>query len=96
MKQISKIALKALVFINEGNSRFSFRRFAEHLWPDSLMHRRSYNTGHGACRGKGAWLAAGSYVARLEKMGLVRQYGFGMDHKIYLTELGLESIGATK
>ncbi len=46
--------------------------FAEKMWPDSPGWKRCINTGpNGATYGKGMWLAAGSYLRRLEKKGLV-------------------------
>ena len=57
-------------------------RIAERLWPDNPMHRRHYNTGEGACVGKGAWLFAGSYVGKLIKKGWVwRNHDRWLDHK---------------
>ena len=47
------------------------RDFAKEMWPDSLMHQRVSNQGHGAHRGKAAWLCGGSYLRKLENKGLV-------------------------
>ncbi len=44
------------------------RRLAYYLWPDSLASRR---VSRGGVRGVGAWLAAGSMVGKMVKMGLV-------------------------
>ena len=64
-------------------------RIAEKLWPDSLMHKRHYNTGHGACVGKGAWLFAGSYVGKLIKKGWVRRkYDEWRDYDTGETRIG--------
>ena len=54
------------------------RELSEYLWPDSIAHRRVYNTGtNGACRGKGAWLTAGSHVGKLIKKGWARHRNTG-------------------
>lgn len=47
------------------------RYFALEMWPDSNMHTKVKNTGNGATTGKGAWLCAGSYLAKLIKKGWV-------------------------
>lgn len=47
---------------------------AKVLWPDSSMHTKVSSQGNGACRGKVAWLAGGSYVGKLKAKGLVRRY----------------------
>lgn len=71
---------KALKFIRD-NPGVQAAKIAEHLWPDSLMHRRQYNTGNGACVGKGAWLCGGSYVGKLIKKGWVwRDYDKWRDY----------------
>lgn len=41
-----------------------FRWFARQFWPDSAMHTKSSNGGHGSQRGKAAWLAAGSFIGK--------------------------------
>lgn len=46
--------------------------FARMMWPDSIMHQRISNQGHGATRGKASWLCGGSYLGRLSKAGLIR------------------------
>lgn len=47
------------------------REFAKKFWPDHNMHVKVLNTGNGACSGKAAWLSAGSYLAKLRKLGWV-------------------------
>lgn len=48
--------------------------FARLMWPDSDMHRKVSNQGHGTTRGKAAWLCGGSYLGRLRKKGLITVY----------------------
>lgn len=79
---------KALEIIKDTSysKQFGYRGFAEKMWPDSLMHHRSKN----GVRGTGAWLCAGSYIARLAKQGLAYK-----DHKrngFYITSKGRELI----
>lgn len=65
--------LDALIIIRD-NPKIDPRTFAGKFWPDALMHERRSRGGHGAQKGKGAWLAAGSFVAKLEKRGLVTKW----------------------
>ena len=68
---------KALIYIQQyGEPKsgfFNYTEFAKHMWPDSNMHITTKNTGNGSTRGKAAWLCAGSYIGRLEKLELVRK-----------------------
>jgi hypothetical protein len=41
------------------------------LWPKSKMHMQVSNQGHGAARGKAAWLCGGSMAGKLAKRGWV-------------------------
>lgn len=89
MKSLSITAYLALRTLKDKpNIRAKF--LADVLWPNSSMHLKSSNQGNGACRGKAAWLCAGSYVGRLKKSGLVT--GFLGDERfgIRLTKLGEE------
>ena len=47
--------------------------FAKLMWPDSHMHKKVSNQGNGACVGKAAWLAGGSYLSKLENKSWVRK-----------------------
>ena len=64
---------KALQIIRD-NPNLTANWFAQKMWPDSKGHTRSYNTGNGATSGKGMWLAAGSYLAKLVKKKLVSRW----------------------
>lgn len=66
--------------------------FALFMWPGSRMHNKIVNTGNGACRGKGAWLAAGSYLGRLQREKLVRKYPPATDNCVEITEAGVKAI----
>lgn len=69
----TEFQIKALTIIRD-NPGIHANQLSEKLWPESIAHKRSYNVGHGAARGVGAWLAAGSYVGKLRKKGLVRYH----------------------
>lgn len=68
----ANIESKALRFITD-NPGCQAADLAEYLWPDSVMHRKVSNQGHGGCRGKAAWLCGGSLAGKLVKRGLVRR-----------------------
>lgn len=68
--KISPKTIKALRIIKEGRG-ITPKFFAMKMWPDSPAWERVYNTGHGATTGKGLWLSAGSYLAKLRRAGLV-------------------------
>ena len=65
---------RMLMLLNEYPEGLPAREVGELFWPDSPEHRKVYNIGNGAHRGVGMWLAAGSYLHRLEKKGLVERY----------------------
>ena len=95
--KISLITIQALKIIDAYHGQsFSYHYFAEKMWPNSPAFRRSYHTGtNGVCLGKGMWLCAGSYIAKLENAGLVtsryeRDFGYGKT--VHLTKKGTEAI----
>lgn len=94
--KISKRCLEALKII--GDRKISASEFAQKFWPDSNMHKKVSNQGHGATRGKAAWLCAGSYMGKLKDKGLVKdalwdKYGNYISGSSYkLTEKGKEII----
>lgn len=73
------------------------------LPPDNDMFKRSSNQGHGATRGKAAWLNVGAFAARLVKKGFLthmmplelwnpgRSYG-GWSTGYFVTKKGRELI----
>lgn len=66
---------KALTILSNTSrtNTISARMFAEKMWGDTQtnMFTSSKNQGNGACRGKAAWLCAGSYLGKLIKKGWV-------------------------
>jgi hypothetical protein len=69
---------------------------AEHLKPDSVMHLKLSNQGHGGCQGKAAWLWGGSLAGKLRKLGWVRvDYGNSGSRsrtKYFVTGAGLDAL----
>jgi len=51
----------------------SARDFALRMWTDSNMHKKVSNQGNGATRGKAGWLCGGSYLSKLEILGLAKR-----------------------
>lgn len=85
---------KRALEILKDNPDIGANHFASLFWPDSKAWNKSYNTGNGATRGKGMWLSAGSYLAKLVKAGLVwRDCSYG--HVTFrLSSEGRESVKA--
>ena len=78
---ISEKCYRALKII-ENHPRINASGFANRYWPDSPGHKTVKNGGHGAQRGKGMWLAAGSYLAKLHKKGYLYRGKTGWEHVI--------------
>jgi hypothetical protein len=49
-------------------------RFAELMWPNSEGHQRHHRCGYGTSRGSGMALAAGGYLGKLVRRGLVKRH----------------------
>lgn len=71
--KITTSTIKALRILSENPKGLTARWFAQKMWKDSRGWKKSYNTGNGACKGKGMWLCAGGYLAKLEKEQWVRR-----------------------
>lgn len=84
-----KRTIEALKIL-QGFPQISAGAFALEFWPNSKIHQKVSNTGNGACRGKAAWLCAGSFWGKLEKSGYIKRDL--LNRKISLTEKGLELI----
>lgn len=96
----SKRTIEALIILRDKKPQ-SFAQFAKLFWPENLMHRRHTNCGtHGSRRGAGAWFAAGSYIAKLERAGLVRKCcsasGIEKLGIAYLSNVGHEVLDSIK
>ena len=72
MRKLTQFQNKALRII-QNTPGILAQDFATKMWPESSMHIRSHNGGHGSQRGKGAWLCAGSHIGKLIKKGLIFQ-----------------------
>lgn len=79
--------IKALQIIRD-NEIYKATRFAELMWPESPCWQKIYNIGRGATRGVGLWLAAGSFLRKLQYQGLITIYypRYGME--VSLTSKG--------
>lgn len=69
-------ALKIISGIPDPNIGMTAKGFAYAYYKDTkheYLLSACSNQGHGACRGKKAWLCAGSYLKKLCKKGLVRE-----------------------
>lgn len=70
--ELTDKTIKALQILTvDYGSELTAGQFAQQMWPDSKAWRNVKNTGNGACSGKGMWLSAGSYLAKLSKRKLV-------------------------
>ena len=83
--------IKALTILQHTSyeNDMGLRDFAEALWPGNSMHVSVKNTGNGATSGKAAWLAAGSYLAKLESKGWIRK-NRESSVRVYLSSKGKE------
>lgn len=89
---ISDTQYKALKIIID-HPTVNAKGFAQFMWgeTDTNMFTKHSNQGHGACSGKAAWLCAGSYTGRLQKLGLVTKYRFNSGW-VCLTDKGREEM----
>lgn len=85
--------IKALRIIRD-NEIETIRDFAHLMWPKSVCWSKVYNIGHGAVRGKGMWLAAGSFLAKLRDRDLIIIFREFRSNRIALclTRRGIELI----
>ena len=75
VSELTSVLRKTLEFVRD-HPHCRTADVANFLWPDSLMHRKTSNQGHGATRGKAAWLCGGSITGKLAKRGLLwKTYG---------------------
>jgi hypothetical protein len=90
---------RALEFLR-SNPGCSASELAEHLKPDSKMHLKCSNQGHGACQGKATWLWGGSVAGKLRRFGWVEinygSSGSSSRTKYRLTSEGLAAISKWK
>lgn len=93
---LTKNSYKILKAIEPGSyaSGINAKAVAWSLWGDDpkreYLFLASSNQGNGACRGKKAWLCAGSQVGKLRKKGLV-DYDRNFTG-YYLTRYGREAV----
>lgn len=88
IKKLTTFQIKALRYLTTVE-KTTPKTFAEAMWPESNMHSRYSNQGHGACRGKAAWLSGGSYLSKLQKKSWVRwTMEFGTNVLYMITQEG--------
>lgn len=77
--------------------RIRAAEFAKEFWPGHIMHMACSNQGNGACRGKKAWLQAGSFLGKLIRAGLVKSEGTASNsnnrYEFSLTPAGEKALG---
>lgn len=85
--------IKALKWIREQELKdrdWGCKWFAMAMWGDSPAWKRHYKIGHGTTSGKGMWLCAGSYLAKLEIKGLIYKSWDEYRWNYYMTKVGRE------
>lgn len=89
-EKISEKTIRALKIVRD-HPGITARFFACKMWPDSEAWCHVINTGHGATSGKGMWLSAGCYLAKLRERKLVIRCFSGNKQAIfYLSGLGYD------
>ena len=71
-------------------------RFAHYMWPDSPGWKRVINCGYGATQGRGMYMAGGSYIGKLRKLGLVDYVWKPGVYEFRITSKGRELLRAAK
>lgn len=89
MNNLTDFQKRAILVLGDHND-ISARGFALAMWPDNYMHERHITGGTGIQRGKGAWLSAGSYLAKMAKRGWVGRAGRSTADGYVLTQEGRE------
>lgn len=92
MAKVTNKTIKALNiiknFVDKYGRGITASEFAKEMWKNSKCWSRVYNQGHGATKGKGMWLSAGSYLAKLKYADFVYSDILGCTRIFYLTSLG--------
>ena len=74
-KKMTEAQKRALEIIRDNQPTMYAWRFSKLMWPDSDGHKRHYQCGpKGSTIGLGMAMAAGGYLGRLVKLGLVKRY----------------------
>jgi hypothetical protein len=76
--------LIALAIIKE-HGPVTPRQFSQLMWPDAEGHEVPGSCGHGVAVGIGMWKAAGSFLGKLNRMGLIKN-----DNSI--SDIGMETL----
>lgn len=95
MKPLTNAQARALAIIDEHAETITRPRdFAGYMWPDSDRWTVHTRCGYGVTQGGGMSLAAGGYLGKLVRAGLVQWYGKpgSFERRFYLTDLGIRSL----
>jgi hypothetical protein len=89
---------RALIIIRDHGEAITYPKyFAALMWPESGAWQRSKKSGYGSAKGAGMYSAAGGYLGKLIKRGLIREsFRGGFDthaRRFELTDAGKEAIG---
>lgn len=80
---------KKALEILQNSDGMTAKDFARKWFGDEHdIWKRVSNQGNGACSGKGAWLWAGSYLAKLEKDRIVRRKSYTEINLFVITAKG--------
>jgi hypothetical protein len=71
VKGIGPKTLKALQIIKDAGA-VSPKQFSHLMWPDAEGHGVPGSCGYGVAFGIGMWKAAGSFLGRLRRLGLIK------------------------
>jgi hypothetical protein len=90
---ISAETAKALQIVRDHDITMP-RQFARFMWPDSEAWKHHTKAGpNGVAKGGGMPLAAGGYLGKLQRRGLVRiWYGFGGNRSFKITDAGIAAL----
>lgn len=88
---------RALAIIRDHGDAIGYpKQFAKLMWPDSEGWQTHARMGRGTHRGAGMYGAAGAYLGRLKKSGLIGSaYRGGVDRfarRWFLTKAGREAL----
>jgi len=77
---------QALDILRQYPDGLTAKGFAYHMWPDSPYWRVSYKVGRGSTRGAAVWRAAGGFLGRLVRAGLIRRRQNDSLQWVYMVE----------
>lgn len=88
---MSEAILKTLAIIIDRKD-ITPKYFAKKMWPDSPAWKNSHGCGNGSHKGGGMYQAAGGFLGKLRRTGLIDEYYDGITKIRTLTKKGREFI----